>query len=285
MIYEKVEEATKAIVRAFEDESGLPKPLAQVFLRHKDARHYRKWSWGNQLLVILRGYTDARGFRQWAQVGRNVRKGERAFHILGPIVKKRLDQQTGEEKAVVVGFKGIPVFGLEQTEGTPLPTSDPEADRWVESLPLIDVARRWGLSVDTFNGERAAHLGFYLRGEEIAVGVKNLSTWAHELVHAADDRTGSLQEVGQHWRSESVAELGASVLLELIGKGQEADLGGCWEYIQYHARQEGIPVVEACLGVLDRTCRAVSLILDTAEAIRTEEGASDQPPRTYPDPW
>src|SRR5207249_2400384 len=130
---------------------------------------------------------------------------------------------TGEEKAVVVGFKGIPVFGLEQTEGDPLPAGDSDADGWIECLPLIDVARRWGLSVDTFNGERAAHLGFYLRGKEIALGVRNVSTWAHELVHAADDRNGTLREFGQHWRSETVAELGGAVLLELLGMGQEAD--------------------------------------------------------------
>ena len=76
--------------------------------------------------------------------------------------------------------------------------------------------------------------------------------------------------MGQHWRSETVAELGGSVLLEILGFKQEADLGGCWQYIQSYAQKEKIGVVEACMRVLDRTCAAVGLILDTAEAIRRE---------------
>ena len=47
-----------------------PKPLTQIFIHRKDAAHFSKWSWGNQLLVILRGFTDARGFQQWNAVGR-----------------------------------------------------------------------------------------------------------------------------------------------------------------------------------------------------------------------
>src|SRR5262249_34425951 len=95
--------------------------------------------------------------------------------------------------------------------------------------------------------------------------VKNWSTWCHELVHAADDRAGSLKEKGQHWRSETVAELGGAVLLEILGFKREADLGGCFEYIQSYAQKEHIGVAEACMKVLDRTCAAVGLILDTAE--------------------
>jgi hypothetical protein len=135
-------------------------------------------------------------------------------------------------------------------------------------LPPLGVARQWGLSVGTFDGDMANFPGRYRRGEAIDLGVKNLSTWAHELVHAADDRNGNLNALGQHWRSETVAELGASVLLEILGRGQDADLGGCWQYLQHYARQERIEVIEACMRVLERTCRAVGLILDTAEGMR-----------------
>ena len=204
----------QSIVRAFEDANSLPKPLAQIFIRRKDASHFSKWSWGNQLLVILRGFTDARGFQQWRDVGRWVKKGEKAFYILGPIKKKIIDKETSEEKSIVVGFKGVAVFGLEQTDGEPLPIGDPEIETWLDSLPLVDVAKKWGLSVDVFNGETAGFLGVYRRRSGIALGVRNLSTWCHELVHAADDRNGTMKELGQHWRSETVAELGGSVVLE-----------------------------------------------------------------------
>jgi hypothetical protein len=123
-------------------------------------------------------------------------------------------------------------------------------------------------AVGTFDGEGVGFLGRYLHGKAIDLGVKNLSTWAHELVHAADDRNGSLKEKGQHWRSEMVAELGGAVLLEILGFKQEADLGGCWEYIKEYAEGEKIAVAEGCMRVLDRTCAAVGLILDTAEQIK-----------------
>ncbi len=266
----KAEEAVQRIVRAFEDANSLPKPLAKIFIRRKDSPHCRKWSWGNQLLVVLNGYSDARGFQQWKEVGRNVKKGEKAFQILGPVTKKWRNEETGEEKAIVIGYRSLPVFGLEQTEGRPLPIGDPDIERWVKSLPLLAVARRWGLSVGTFDGRIDGCLGFYRYGESIEIGVKNLSTWAHELTHAADDKNGKLKERGQHWRSETVAELGGATLLEVLGFNHDADLGGCFDYIQHYAQQERIPVTEACIRVLDRTCAAVALILDTAEQLQQE---------------
>jgi hypothetical protein len=272
--YGQAEAAAQRIVRLFEDTNSLPAPLAQVFIRRKDGTHCRKWSWGNQVLVVLHGYTDARGFRQWEQVGRRVKKGEKAFYILGPIPKKLRDEEAGEERTIIVGFKGLPVFGLEQTEGRPLQTADPEVEKWVDSLPLLDVAKRWGLSVGAVDGDWADFLGRYRKGKRIDLATKNLSTWCHELVHAADDRNGSLTEKGQHWRSETVAELGGATLLEVLGFSHDADLGGCFGYIRAYAEREKIAVTEACMKVLDRTCQAVALILDTAGQMKPDSSAT-----------
>jgi hypothetical protein len=79
-----------------------------------------------------------------------------------------------------------------------------------------------------------------------------------------------MKERGQHWRSETVAELGGAVVLELLGFSHEADLGGCFGYIETYAEKEKITVVDACMKTLERTCKAVALILDAAEAIRQE---------------
>jgi hypothetical protein len=261
------EEAAAGIVKAFENPNALPAPLATLFVRTGADVPCRKWSWRNRLLVALAGHADARGFRQWQQVGRWVRKGEKSLAILAPVLKTVRDEDTGKEKEVLLGFRGIPVFGHGQTDGEPLPAADPEAERWVQDLPLVEVARDWGLSVGVFDGEATAARGLYRRGRAIAIGVRNLSTWAHELVHAADDRGGNLKERGQHWRSETVAQLGAAVLLRLLGYEEEADLGHSWRYIAGYAREEGIDVVGACCQVLERTCQAVKLILDTAEEL------------------
>jgi hypothetical protein len=139
---------------------------------------------------------------------------------------------------------------------------------WLESLPLVEVAREWGLAVDAYNGRAGSALGKYRVRQGIALGVENLATWSHEMCHAADDRLGNLKERGQHWRSETVAELGGAVLLEILGHGAESDRGGCWEYLKAYADDTGIEPITACQRVLKRTCDAVALILDTAEELK-----------------
>jgi len=272
--YRQAESAATRILEAFKT-GNLPKALAPVFVNRKDNVPCRAWSWSNQLLAALSGHSDARGYRQWQQVGRHVKKGEKAFAILVPMVGKRagIDPETGEAKehTFIRGFSSAPVFGLSQTDGDPLPPPDPAVMAWLESLPVRDVAESWELSVDAYNGRDGAALGRYRHGTSIALGVENLSTWAHELVHAADDRLGQLKERGQHWRSETVAELGGSILLEILGHDVESDRGGCWDYVQSYARDAGIEPITACQRVLKRVCDSVALILDTAEALREEE--------------
>jgi len=263
----RAEEAANDILRAFENPNDLPKPLSKIFIHRKDRVPCRKWSWRNQLITAIRGHSDARGFRQWETVGRRVKRGEQAFRILSPLTRKVENEETGEDKFLTYGFKGTPVFGLDQTQGDVLPQKDPDVDNWLKSLPLREVADNWGLSVEAYNGQGGRYLGKYLHGEGIALGVENLSTWCHELVHAADDRMGNLKKFGKKWRKETVAELGGAVLLQLLGHQYEADLGGCWEYVNDYAQRAGIDVLKACGRVLDRTCDAVALILDTAEAM------------------
>ena len=135
---------------------------------------------------------------------------------------------------------------------------------------FVAVARQWGLSVRSYNGRPGSALGRYRRGESIAIGVENVCTWAHELVHAADDRLGELKERGQHWRSETVAELGGAVLLCCIGQDHDADLGGCWQYIESYARENKKDPASAAMIVLNRLCKAVALILETADTLASK---------------
>src|SRR5512143_684089 len=134
----------------------LPAAIAPIFIRRADNVPCRAWSWSNQLITALSGTSDARGFRQWLDVGRAVRKGAHAFHILGPISVKReeRDADTGEtrERFAVVGFKSIPVFRVEdtdvvdETKWTAASKADTEAQRFIDGLPLLSVARSWGLN-------------------------------------------------------------------------------------------------------------------------------------------
>ena len=268
---DKAESAASRILDAFRS-GDLPKALAPVFVHRKDNAPCRSWSWSNQLLTALAGYSDARSYRDWQAIGRQVKKGEKSFHILEPcprtFTKKNAETGVEEKVTIVRSFKAGPRFGAEQTEGDPLPLPDPEVMAWLESLPLRSVAESWGLSVGTFDGQRARYLGYYKPGRAIALGVTNQATWAHELVHAADDQAGTITRLsGQQIDNEVVAELGGAILLEILGHDVDADRGGCWQYIQSYARANKREPVSVCMALLKRTCDCVALILETAEQL------------------
>ena len=128
--------------------------------------------------------------------------------------------------------------------------------------------------MDAYDSQQRGPQGKYALKTYFALGVKNLSTWAHELLHAADDRLGHLTERGQHWRSETVAELGGAILLEALGFEFESDRGGCWEYVQHYAEDAGKESLQACMDVLKRTCEAVNLLLTEAGKITLEQPAA-----------
>ncbi len=261
------------IVDAFREPERLPAALAPIFIHRADDVPCRKWSWHNQFLVALAGTVDARGIRQWNKVGRKVKKDSGALWILAPCVRKVVEQDDDgaeHERQVVYGFRSVPVFAVEDTEGDALPDRDDRYDSWVKQLPLMEVAEAWGINVGTFTHTRGAPLGYYRHArngnEALMLGVENLSTWAHELVHAADRRVTNFKGGKQH--NEVVAELGGAVLLECLGMQHDADLGGAFCYIQNYAASANKDVVRACVEVLDRVCNCVQLIVDTAESAR-----------------
>lgn len=277
--YGQSEQAANRILDTFKS-GKLPAAVARIFIRRTDDVPCRRWSWSNQLLTALSGTSDARGFRQWLDVGRAVRKGAHAFQILGPILVKReeRDADTGEtrERLALVGFKSIPVFRLDDTDiideerWAAASKAEAESQRFGDGLPLVDVARSWGLTVETYSGSDRGALGWYSAGgRSIALGVKNLSTWAHELVHAADDRCIGGLKPGQRADQEIVAELGGAVLLECLGQRDDADVGGSWRYIDSYAQRDGVAPITYCERLLKRVCEAVALMLDTAAELAT----------------
>lgn len=271
-MYGRATEVAERIVEAFKHPETLPAALAPIFIHRNDDAPCRKWSWHNQLLVILSGTSDARGMKQWNAVKRKVKKGSSAVWILAPCMKtlKEKDEDTGEEQKrnILYGFKAVPVYRVEDTEGEPLPGAE-EQESWISSLPLVEVAKTWGINVGTYSYSGNAPLGYFqsgTRGKAIMLGVENLSTFAHELCHAADERLHTLRDKTP--MLEIVAELGGAILLECIGEHTESDLGGAYQYIERYAEQMGKPPVRSCIDMLDRVCNIVSLILDEAERLK-----------------
>jgi len=271
-MYGKAHETANRILEAFQHPENLPKALAPILIQRNDGVPCRAWSWHNQFLVAISGTSDARGYKQWQGVGRHVVKGAKAVHILAPCLKKIPDEKSGEDVSVCVGFRCVPVFRAEDTDGAELPDESGKWAEWTRRLPLNEVAQAWEISITTYSGSEHGALGWFSQGRNtIALGVENTSTWAHEMIHAADHR---LEDVASSRPvKEVIAELGGAVLLECLGMHTDADLGGAYEYIQGWSKTTKRSAVSACCKVLDRTCECVNLILRTA-AERNETGTA-----------
>jgi hypothetical protein len=273
---QRANETMARIIDRFQS-GNIPEPLATMYIQRRLGESpMTTWSWLNQFACVIAGCTDARGFKQWQEVGRTVCKGEQAAtYILFPLMKKQEqeDPTTGETEEFkrIYGFKGAAVFDVTQTEGDPLEhAAEIEAEQtFIQSLPLIDVADHWGIDVNLYAGVAGRARGRASFGSvpRISLGVENVDTWLHELIHHADSRLGSLVERGQHWRSETVAQFGAATLATLLNMEHEANLGKTYRYIEAYAEDASLSAIQACQKVLERTMQAVTLVMETAEEL------------------
>jgi hypothetical protein len=157
-----------------------------------------------------------------------VRKGSKAAYILGPLTVKAEDPKTGEETLRLVGFKAIPVFPLEATEGDPLDNDPTPRD----PPPLADVAAALGIPV-SYQAKAAfqRYAGSYnLASGEIRLLSHDLEVFFHELAHAIHHRIDPDVQPGAE--AETTAELTAAILMHLYGYGDIT--GNCWQYIQHY---------------------------------------------------
>lgn len=127
MSYTQAQTVLEKVVDLFGSKE-LAKTTAHAFI-NAPGKPSGKWSLLNRIVMILSDTEDARGFRQWQKVGRNVQRGKKAFYILAPkmIKSKKTNSETGEVKDeyYLGGFTNIPVFRYEDTEGKDLEVYKP----------------------------------------------------------------------------------------------------------------------------------------------------------------
>lgn len=258
------EDALQAVLDLFES-GDLPARVAQTFIARADGcSPMVHWSLGNQLLALLAGTSDARGYRQWQEVGRHVVKGAKAFYILAPRTRKVRDtDESGDEseRVIVTGFLGIPVFRYEDTDGDALDVPDYAPP---VCPPLFEVAERFGIPV-AYQPFVRDFAGFYSPGDDrIVLCTHDARVFLHELAHAAHARVlaakgTKILDVPEATR-EVVAELTAAVLCKLL------DLDG---YIansrDYIARYGNGNPGRAAMRVLADVQAVLMLILETAD--------------------
>ena len=245
---------------------NFPAQVAMTIIRKAEGDNIPadNWSLGNRLLMSSQGTNDARGFRQWQEVGRYVKKGSKSIYIFAPLTKKIVekDETTGEEtvRIIVVGFRPIPVFRLEDTEGEPLPTFDYKPKTYP---PFFDVAEKLGVKVE-YKALRSDYYGRYTSGQgKIELCSEAIVVYYHELAHAVHDTFVDLRKCDKA-KKEIVAELSALVLCEISGVSGYQWQG--YKYISaYCADSKPETALKKAISVLNDVEKIVSIILDATE--------------------
>jgi hypothetical protein len=203
----RIKEVMQTILKTFES-GDVPEAIAYSVFPSASIPS-SEWSLLNRILMFFAGTKDARGFRQWREAKRYVKKGAKAFYILVPRIMKR-ENEEGEE--ILTGFMARPVFRLEDTEGEPLDYQKIE----LHDIPLIEKAKKWGISVKAIPGNYSYYGYFSSFKKEIALATKAETVFFHELAHAAHQKViGDLNKESM-WRKEITAELASTVLLRRI---------------------------------------------------------------------
>lgn len=157
---------------------------------------FHHYSFRNTLLIQLQcpEATRVAGFRAWQELGRQVRKGEKAIWILAPVTRKRGDDDADDDGSarILVAFKPACVFDISQTDGEPLPEVCSRLDGAAPDGVydhLIEVAHSIGYSVeeDYLPGGRNGDCDFverHIRVEVTNAPAQQVKTLVHELAHA-----------------------------------------------------------------------------------------------------
>lgn len=265
--HEKVKSALKGILDAFE-KGDIPAAITMAVHPNFDVP-MSKWSLMNRLIAALAGTIDARGYRQWLEVGRQVKKGTKSFAIIAPRIKKvEMEDRESDDFVPVhklIGFIAVPVHRVEDTVGVPLKYEKLELPR----LPLLEVAEYWGIKTIAVPGNHDFYGSYRLSSKEIHLASPEELVFFHELAHAAHDRFSPL-EGGQHWHQEIVAELSAACLCRLVGKASE-NLGNSHRYISVYADEAKLSPFQVCMQVLRDVERVVNSILETSNLIQSQK--------------
>lgn len=275
---ELYKEAVNSLLEMFKS-GKMPEAVAFNIIRKQKGVVYKPsdtWSLGNQILQMIQGTNDARGYQTWKKNGRNVIRGRKAIHILAPMTYKvkKVNPDTGkeEEKVVITGFKPIPVFRYEDTDGKDLnylPDFVPP-----DPPPFWNVADQLGIKV-SYMPMLGNYLGrFNMREHTIKLCSEDAIVFFHELAHAVHNTFVDLRQCGHEVdKIEVTAEFAAVVLAHIQGITGYEHQG--WEYIKNVTKNKENPeaALKFIFSVLSDVEKIVSIILEAAENNNPNEKA------------
>lgn len=204
-----------------------------AYLRFMSA--FRRYSFNNLMLIALQcpHATHVAGFRKWQELGRQVRKGEKAIKILGYSTKKitKTDPVTGEEvEDRVKRFPVLSVFDVSQTNGEPVPSNAYELPTGEGPAGMLERLSAWlrgegwtlrelplGGMMEGYTDHRRRIIATETGLEPAARLVVLLHEVAHALLHEND-----AEYVTHRGVCETEAESTAYVIANLIGMDVDA---------------------------------------------------------------
>lgn len=246
--------------------------IEQLEVGHSDAltaflnamSRFHNYSFGN-VLEIARQKPDATrvaGMYAWNQLGRRVKKGEKAIRILAPIVgvRRRRDEEaekdiTKQNTRALLGFRTATVFDILQTEGAELPELKGVSGevgenraRLVSFIEVQDIAlvytEKIAPALGMSYGGRIAIFPGQSEAEEFSTLVHEL---AHEMLHKAERRTAT---------TKTVRETEAEAIAFVVGKAVGLTTGtASADYIHlYHGNAsllaESLEVIQRASAVI-----------------------------------
>ena len=249
------------LVEEFGNDITIPRYMANAMIQVPGVPS-EKWSLNNQIVQAISGTGDARGYRQWQQAGRHVRKGAKAIYILVPrtvMVETDETDDHGEpiSRPRLVGFGAAPVFRLEDTDGEPLPRYEPATPP-----PLLALAEHNGITVTYRNSTHGEEGSYNHLTKELSLSVEEPEVFLHELLHHYDKTPKEAD--GQDPVRECIAQLGACVLAELYELPGRHKANTAAYVAMYADVKTPDQLGLACLKVAEKTMTAVRAILADA---------------------
>jgi hypothetical protein len=225
---------------------------------------FHNYSFGNIVAIARQRPTATRvaGFGTWKEMGRFVKRGERGIQILAPMIGHRrrntesvqntdADNST-KQPPVLIGFRAVYVFDVEQTEGEDLPEFEHRISGEVGKFHdrLIGFVGQQSIALE-FNERIAPALGVSYGGKIALLPgqskpeefVTLVHETAHELLHKAERRT---------FTTATVRETEAEAVAFIVGQAIGLEMGNASsDYIQMYNGNANL--LAESLEVIQRT--------------------------------
>lgn len=228
---------------------------------------FHRYSFGNVLLIASQrpDATHVAGYKTWQQLGRQVLKGERAIRIMAPIVVKKRDESSGEERRAVVGYRNTCVFDISQTAGDELPAPPAcipaTGDDLASHLPRLEQhGRELGYTI-SYRQTGSDAFGYCDPDHKLIVVSDQLpanaqvSTLVHELAHPHG------LTYRDHGRAECEVIVEATAAIALSSLGFDPS-GFSVPYIASWAGDDaGLEALEEFASTIDGTARKIETAL------------------------